>query len=78
MKHEVGDIVFWENLPNEKFTIEAVSNNMYNWIWSSEFKVPFCGDGSKNFHKPNNHILGKLINISKIRAEKLEELGICD
>ena len=76
MKHEVGDVVYWSGKPDKKFTIEAVSVRMNNWIWSSELDIPYCGDGSKNFHKPISNKLGKLINVSKIREEKLNELGI--
>ena len=76
MKHEVGDVVYWSGQPDKKFTIEAVSVRMNNWIWSSELDIPYCGDGSKNFHKPISHKLGNLINVSKIREEKLNELGI--
>jgi hypothetical protein len=76
MINEVGDLVYWEINPNKKFTIECISVEMNGWIWSSEFDIPYCRDGSKNFHKPISHSLGKLINISKIRDVKLKELGI--
>lgn len=76
MKHEVGDVVYWSSQPDKKFTINAVSNELDNWIWSIDLDHPFCGDGSKNYHRPNSNRLGNLINVSKIREEKLKELGI--
>ena len=74
MKHEVGDVVYWSKYPDKKFTIEVVSVEMSGWIWSSELDSPFCRNGSKNFHNTNKNRLGKLVNISKIRDEKLKEL----
>jgi hypothetical protein len=80
MKHEVGDLVYWEKDTSNKYVIEALSTNMRfddnYWIWSSKFDTPYLSDGSKNFHKPNSSILGNLINVSKIREEKLNELGL--
>ena len=76
MEHEVGDVVYWSGQPDKKFTIEAISGEMNGWIWSSELDIPYCGDGSKNFHNPNSHKLGNLINLSKIREAKLKELDI--
>ena len=80
MKHEVGDLVYWEKDTRNKYVIEALSTNMRfdnnYWIWSSKFNPPYLSDGSKNFHRPNNTLLGNLINVTKIREEKLNELGI--
>lgn len=77
MKYEVGDMVYWEKSPHIKFFIEEVSNDIRNpWIWSSGLTKPYCLNGVKNYHRPYMFDLGKLINLSKRRDNKLKELGI--
>lgn len=79
----VGDLVYWETQPEKTFTIEELAdkNLTYDriWIWSSELEVPWTSSHNKNFHSPNSHTRGKLINLSEAqrqRDRKLEELGI--
>jgi len=83
MNYQVGDVVYWETQPEKVFTIEELAdkNLTYDriWIWSSELDVPWTSSHNKNFHSPNSHTRGKLINLSEAqrqRDRKLEELGI--
>jgi len=83
MNYQVGDVVYWETQPEKTFTIEELAdkNLTYDriWIWSSELEVPWTSSHNKNFHSPNSHTRGKLINLSEAqrqRDRKLEELGI--
>ena len=83
MNYQVGDLVYWETQPEKTFTIEELAdkNLTYDriWIWSSELDVPWTSSHNKNFHSPNSHTRGKLINLSEAqrqRDRKLEELGI--
>ena len=78
MKDEIGDLVYWEFFPDIKFHIEDVKykTNYSAWIWSSKLEKPYCENGEKNYHSPISHIYGRLINITKSREEKLNELGI--
>jgi hypothetical protein len=83
MNYQVGDLVYWETQPEKTFTIEELAdkNLTYDriWIWSSELEVPWTSSHNKNFHSPNSHTRGKLINLSEAqrqRDRKLEELGI--
>lgn len=83
MNYQVGDVVYWETQPEKTFTIEELAdkNHTYDriWIWSSELDVPWTSSHNKNFHSPNSHTRGKLINLSEAqrqRDRKLEELGI--
>ena len=83
MNYQVGDLVYWETQPEKVFTIEELAdkNLTYDriWIWSSELDVPWTSSHNKNFHSPNSHTRGKLINLSEAqrqRDRKLEELGI--
>ncbi len=83
MNYQVGDIVYWEKKPEKVFTIEELDDKNYihdrTWIWSSELDVPWTSSNKKNFHSPNSHKRGRLINLSEAqrqRDSKLEELGI--
>ena len=83
MNYQVGDVVYWETQPEKVFTIEELAdkNLTYDriWIWSSELEIPWTSSHNKNFHSPNSHTRGKLINLSEAqrqRDRKLEELGI--
>ncbi len=83
MNYQVGDVVYWETQPEKVFTIEELAdkNLTYDriWIWSSELDIPWTSSHNKNFHSPNSHTRGKLINLSEAqrqRDRKLEELGI--
>ena len=83
MNYQVGDIVYWEKHPEKTFTIEELDDKDYTydrtWIWSSELDIPWTSSNNKNFHSPNSHRLGRLINLSEAqrqRDRKLEELGI--
>ena len=83
MNYQVGDVVYWETQPEKVFTIEELAdkNLTYDriWIWSSELDMPWTSSHNKNFHSPNSHTRGKLINLSEAqrqRDRKLEELGI--
>ena len=83
MNYQVGDVVYWETQPEKTFTIEELAdkNLTYDriWIWSSELDMPWTSSHNKNFHSPNSHTRGKLINLSEAqrqRDRKLEELGI--
>lgn len=77
MRHYVGDIVFYENDPDRKFIIEEVSNDVRNpWIWSSGLEKPYLSNDVKNLHTRYSFDLGKLVNLSRKRQLKLNELGI--
>ena len=83
MTYQVGDVVYWETQPEKVFTIEELAdkNLTYDriWIWSSELEIPWTSSHNKNFHSPNSHTRGKLINLSEAqrqRDRKLQELGI--
>jgi hypothetical protein len=83
MNYQVGDLVYWETQPEKTFTIEELDdkNLTYDriWIWSSELDMPWTSSQNKNFHSPNSHTRGRLINLSekqRQRNRKLEELGI--
>ena len=83
MNYQVGDLVYWETQPEKTFTIEALDEKNYMsekvWVWSSEFDIPYTISHNKNFHSPNSHKRGRLINLTEAqrqRDRKLEELGI--
>ena len=83
MNYQVGDLVYWETQPEKTFTIEELDdkNLTYDriWIWSSELDIPWTSSHNKNFHSPNSHTRGRLINLSEAqrqRNRKLDELGI--
>lgn len=83
MNYQVGDLVYWETQPEKVFTIEELAdkNLTYDriWIWSSELDIPWTSSHNKNFHSPNSHTRGRLINLSEAqrqRNRKLDELGI--
>ena len=83
MNYQVGDLVYWETQPEKTFTIEELDdkNLTYDriWIWSSELDMPWTASQNKNFHSPNSHTRGRLINLSEAqrqRNRKLDELGI--
>jgi hypothetical protein len=72
--YEIGDLVYWEYFPDIKFHVEDVKYS--GWIWSSNLEIPYCISGAKNFHSPKSHKYGRLINITKERETKLNEIGI--
>ena len=79
--YEIGDLVYWEYFPDIKFHIEDVvyktnSCGLPGWIWSSKLDPAYCRDGRKNYHSPRSHKYGRLINITKERERKLNEIGI--
>lgn len=83
MNYQVGDLVYWETQPEKTFTIEELDdkNLTYDriWIWSSELDMPWTSSHNKNFHSPNSHKRGRLINLTEAqrqRDRKLDELGI--
>lgn len=83
MNYQVGDLVYWETQPEKTFTIEALDDKNYMsekvWVWSSELDIPWTSSHNKNFHSPNSHTRGRLINLSEAqrqRNRKLDELGI--
>ena len=83
MNYQVGDLVYWETQPEKTFTIEELDDKNYMsekvWVWSSELDIPWTSSHNKNFHSPNSHTRGRLINLSEAqrqRNRKLDELGI--
>lgn len=87
MNYQVGDLVYWEKKAEKVFTIEEIDNKTIRskftfsevWIWSSELDIPWTSSHNKNFHCPNSHKRGRLINLSEAqrqRDRKLDELGI--
>ena len=83
MNYQVGDLVYWETQPEKTFTIEELDDKNYMsekvWVWSSELDIPWTSSHNKNFHSPNSHTRGRLINLSEAqrqRNRKLDELGL--
>lgn len=75
--YEIGDLVYWEYFPDIKFHLEDVVYQTNSpWIWSSKLDPAYGRDGSKNYHSPISHSRGRLINITKERERKLNEIGI--
>jgi hypothetical protein len=73
-KFKIGDIVHWDNKPDAHFIIEDIDT--IGWVWNSGFDIPYCIDGSKNFHNPNSMIKKLFLSKQILRNNKLEELGI--